>query len=80
LLDQGRPAVKELSMSKYMAVEAGYAAVDCAMQTFGAMGFTDELYLSEAFVALRKARVADGTKEILTRTIGKSLLSGDTAL
>jgi hypothetical protein len=24
--------------------------------------------------------VADGTKEILTRTIGKSLLSGDTAL
>jgi acyl-CoA dehydrogenase len=80
LLDQGRPAVKELSMSKYMAVEAGYAAVDCAMQTFGAMGFTDELYLSEAFVALRKARVADGTKEILTRTIGKILLAGDTAL
>jgi acyl-CoA dehydrogenase len=80
LLDQGKPAVKELSMAKYLSVEAGYASVDNAMQTFGAMGFTDELYLSEAFVALRKARVADGTKEILSRTIGKRLLSGDTDL
>lgn len=77
LLDRGQPAGKELSMSKYLCVEAGYAAVDTAMQTFGAMGFTDELGLAEAFVALRKARVADGTREILKRGVSKLMLAGD---
>jgi acyl-CoA dehydrogenase len=80
LLDRGEAAIKELSMAKAYAVQVGYRAVDRAMQTHGAMGFTNELGLTEAWHALRIVNVADGTNEILNRTIAQRLLKGDTAL
>jgi acyl-CoA dehydrogenase len=80
LLDQGEPAVKELSMAKAYSVQVGYRAVDRAMQTHGAMGFTNELGLHHAWHALRIVNVADGTNEILNRTVVQRLLKGDTEL
>jgi acyl-CoA dehydrogenase len=80
LLDRGERAIKELSMTKAYAVQAGYRAVDQAMQTHGAMGFTNELGLHEAWHALRVVNVADGTNEILRRTIVQRMLRGDVAL
>lgn len=80
LLDQGQAAVKELSMTKAYSVQVGYRAVDRAMQTHGAMGFTNELGLTEAWHALRIVNVADGTNEILYRTIAQRLLRGDTEI
>jgi acyl-CoA dehydrogenase len=77
LLDRGSPAIKELSMAKAYSVQVGYRAVDRAMQTHGAMGFTNELGLTEAWHALRIVNVADGTNEILNRTIAQRLLKGD---
>jgi alkylation response protein AidB-like acyl-CoA dehydrogenase len=80
LLDQGSAAVKELSMTKAYSVQVGYRAVDRAMQTHGAMGFTNELGLTEAWHSLRIVNVADGTNEILNRTIAQRLLKGDVEL
>jgi acyl-CoA dehydrogenase len=80
LLDQGAPAVKELAMAKAYSVQVGYRAVDRAMQTHGAMGFTNELGLHHAWHALRIVNVADGTNEILNRSIVQRLLKGDTEL
>ena len=80
LLDQGHRAVKELSMAKAYSVQAGVRAVDRAIQTFGALGFTNELGLTEAYHTLRVINVADGTNEILNRTIFQRLLGGDVAL
>jgi alkylation response protein AidB-like acyl-CoA dehydrogenase len=80
LLDQGGLAIKELSMAKAYSVEIGVRAVDRAMQVHGAMGFTNEMNLTEAWHALRAVNVADGTNEILRRTIAQRLLKGDTAL
>lgn len=80
LLDQGHAAVKELSMTKAYSVQVGYRAVDRAMQTHGAMGFTNEMGLTEAWHALRIVNVADGTNEILNRTIVQRLLKGDVEL
>jgi len=77
LLDQGEAAIKELSMTKKFSVQVGYRAVDQAMQTLGAMGFTNELGLTEAWHALRVVNVADGTNEILNRTISQRLFKGD---
>ncbi|ANK80443.1 MAG: hypothetical protein TEF_06270 [Rhizobiales bacterium NRL2] len=77
LLDSGAPAVKELSMTKAFSVEIGVKAVDRAMQTHGAMGFTNEVGLSEAWHNLRIINVADGTNEILRRTIVQRLMKGD---
>jgi acyl-CoA dehydrogenase len=80
LLDKGHPAVKELSMTKGYSVQIGFRAVDRAMQTHGAMGFTNELGLTDAWHALRVVNVADGPNEILNRTIAQRLLKGDTAV
>jgi acyl-CoA dehydrogenase len=80
LLDQGHRAIKELSMAKGYAVQAGVRAVDRAIQTFGALGFTTELGLTEAYHTLRIINVADGTNEILNRTIFQRLMGGDVAL
>ena len=77
LLDGGSPAVKELSMTKAYSVQVGFRAVDRAIQTHGAMGFTNELGLTEAWHSLRIVNVADGTNEILNRTIAQRLLKGD---
>ena len=67
-------------MAKTYSVKAGYAAVDQAMQTLGAMGFTNEIGLVEAWHALSIVNVADGTNEILNRTIAQRLLKGDVDL
>ena len=80
LLDQGAPAVKELAMTKAYSVQVGFKAVDRAMQTHGAMGFTNELGLHHAWHSLRIVNVADGTNEILNRSIVQRLLKGDTEL
>jgi alkylation response protein AidB-like acyl-CoA dehydrogenase len=80
LLDQGERAVKELSMTKAYSVQVGFRAVDRAIQIHGAMGFTNELGLTDAWHSLRVVNVADGTNEILNRTISQRLLKGDTEL
>ena len=73
-LDEGQRLKKEVAAMKYLAVRAGFDAVDRAMQTHGAIGFSNELGLTEAFKTMRKLRVADGTDEILLRTIGAELV------
>jgi acyl-CoA dehydrogenase len=44
------------------------------------MGLTNELGLTEAWHSLRIVNIADGTNEILNRTIAQRLLKGDTDL
>lgn len=80
LLDGGSRAIKELSMTKAYSVQVGLRAVDRAMQTHGALGFTNDLGLTEAWKALRVVNVADGSNEILNRMIARQLLRGDTDL
>ncbi|MBL4907988.1 MAG: acyl-CoA dehydrogenase, partial [Sneathiella sp.] len=80
LLDQGHPAVKELSMTKTYSVKVGLRAIDCAMQVHGAMGLTNELGLAEAWQYLRIINIADGSNEILNKTIAQRLLKGDVSL
>lgn len=77
LLDRGDKALKELSMAKAYSVQAGFRAVDRAIQTHGGMGLTNELGLVHAWQDLRIVSIADGTNEILTRMIAQRLLGGD---
>ena len=67
-------------MAKAYSVQVGYKAVDRAMQTHGAMGFTNEVGLHHAWHSLRIVNVADGTNEILNRGIVQRLLKGDVEL
>lgn len=77
LLDRGLPASKELAMTKCFAADAAKLATDRVMQVFGAMGFTNEMYLTDAYIAMRKITVADGSAEILRRLVAKRMLDGD---
>lgn len=80
LIDSGAAAQKELSMTKAFAVEAGVKAIDRVIQIHGAIGMTNEMHLTDAFITMRKINVADGTNEILRRQIVKHMLAGDLAL
>jgi len=77
LLDRGERAIKELSMAKAFSVEVCLRAVDRAIQTHGGMGLTNELGLVHAYNTLRIINIADGTNEILRRTIFQQLAKGD---
>jgi alkylation response protein AidB-like acyl-CoA dehydrogenase len=79
-LDEGGQGRKELAIAKVATTEAAVKIIDDAMQLHGAMGFTNELGLAEAWHIARAARVADGTSEILRRQIANRILAGDTAL
>jgi len=80
LLDRGLAARKEVSMTKAFAVQAATKAIDNVMQAHGAMGMTNELNLTEAYVTMRKLNIADGTNEILRRAIVRQMLDGDVSL
>jgi acyl-CoA dehydrogenase len=77
LLDSGDKALKELSMAKAYSVQAGFRAVDRAMQTHGGMGLTNEVGLVHAWHDLRIVNIADGTNEILNRMIAQRLFADD---
>lgn len=80
LLDQGQRAVKELSMAKAYSVQVALQAIDRAIQVHGGMGLTNEVGLAQAWQDVRIINIADGTNEILARTISQRLLAGDTEI
>lgn len=76
-LEQGEPAIKETAMIKAFATEAGFRTLDRCMQVFGGLGLTNELKLFDGWHQLRIVRIADGSAEIMRRTIAQRLLKGD---
>ena len=64
-------------MVKAHTTEASYQVLDDCMQVFGGMGFTNELHLYRAWHQSRISRVADGSAEIMQRTIANRILKGD---
>lgn len=75
LLDQGHRLTTELAIMKHQATRAGYIAMDRTMQAFGAIGMTNEMHYSENFLRLRMVNIADGSNEILKRTVSNNILS-----
>lgn len=75
-LDQGEQLRREVSMLKAYSTEMAVRAIDHAVQVHGAMGFTNELRLSEAWQQLRRTCVADGSSEIMRTQIVKALRAG----
>lgn len=80
LLDKGLAARKELSMTKAYAVQAGTLALDRVIQTHGAIAFTNEMWLTDAYKILRIVNIADGTNEILRRSVVNEMILGDVDL
>jgi acyl-CoA dehydrogenase len=76
-LDRGERAVAEMAMAKAFSVEACYRVFERAMQICGGMGLTNELGLYRGWHQARILKLADGSSEILRRTVAARLLEGD---
>jgi acyl-CoA dehydrogenase len=79
-LDQIGSAPLELAMAKSFATERCAQALDRIMQAHGAMGFTNELGIADAWQRVRRVCVADGSTEVLRRQIVKHLYRGESGL
>jgi acyl-CoA dehydrogenase len=76
-LTRGENARRELAMAKSYAVEMCTRVYDRCMQIHGAMGFTNELRFVDGWHQARSLQIADGSNEILRRTIVRELLNGN---
>jgi alkylation response protein AidB-like acyl-CoA dehydrogenase len=65
-----------MAMAKFFAGETGFRTLDRVIQTFGATGFTNELHLTDAFIALRRIRISDGSAEMMRRQVAGSIAKG----
>jgi acyl-CoA dehydrogenase len=77
--DAGQNTRREAAMAKLFATNAAVRIMDRAMQIHGGMGLTNELRLHDGWKTARAIRIADGTDEILRRTISRELLRGNLA-
>jgi acyl-CoA dehydrogenase len=76
-LDRGERAIGEMAMAKAFCVEACYRVYERSMQICGGMGLTNEVGLYRGWHQARILKLADGSSEILRRTIANRLLAGD---
>jgi acyl-CoA dehydrogenase len=75
--ERGEAAVKETAIIKAFATEAGFRTIDRCMQVLGGIGLSNDAKLYDAWHQLRTVRIADGSAEIMRRTIARRLLRGD---
>ena len=73
-LDQGQDVRTEVSMIKVYATEMAWEVLDNAMQTFGAMGMTQELPLQQMAAQIRLMRIYDGPSEVHRWVVARKLL------
>jgi acyl-CoA dehydrogenase len=78
--DAGADVRAEMAMIKLYATNMANRVFDRVIQVHGGMGVTNELHFTEGYHTVRTIRIADGTDEILRRTIAKELLAGRIAL
>ena len=63
-IDQGRDNLKELSMAKYFATEAGTKCADLAIQVHGGWGFMNDCPVSRYYRDNRICTIGDGSSQI----------------
>ena len=71
-IDMGEAGVNEVNMVKLFTTEMASRVIDRCMQVHGAMGLTNELKLYDAWHQARLARIADGSSEILRKSVASS--------
>ena len=76
-IDRGEKVDKQLAMVKAHSCEVGFQILDRCVQIHGGMGLVNETRFHDGWHALRVARVADGTSEIMRRNVARAVLGGD---
>lgn len=73
MMDNGKLPIKEASMAKAYAAEAGLRAASKAIQIHGAYGLAEEFRMERYFRDARMYTIENGTTETQKLTIGKEL-------
>jgi len=74
MLDKGKIPIKEASIAKAYATEAGVRIASKAIQVHGAVGLSDEFPVERYFRDARIYTIPDGTTEIQKLIIGREVL------
>lgn len=73
-IDAGDEARTQVSMIQVFATEMAWEVIDHAMQTFGAMGMTEELQLQQMANETLLMRIYEGPGEVHSWVIARDLL------
>lgn len=73
MMDQvgAKEARKEIAMIKVLVPQMAAKVIDRAIQAHGAMGFTNDTFLSRAWAYARTTQMADGPDEVHAETVAK---------
>lgn len=71
-VDQGRDNLKELSMAKYHATEAGTKCADLAIQVHGGWGYMEDCPVSRYYRDNRVCTIGDGSSQIQKLLIARA--------
>lgn len=77
-LDEGERGTRNMAMVKAYTTEMCCRVYDRCMQVFGGMGLTNETKLYDGWHQSRIVRIADGSGEIMRKTISSYLFKGET--
>lgn len=73
---RGQRISTEAAMAKLQGTEAGFAAVDAAVQLWGGMGITSGTVVERLYREIRPMRIYEGATEVQKSIIGRQLLRG----
>lgn len=74
LFDAGLPAGEAANMAKYLASQAGYRALNAAIQAHGGNGLADEYGLADLWSIVRLQQIAPVSTEMVLNHIGQHTL------
>ena len=75
LYDAGIPSGEASNMAKYLAANAGYRALDAAIQTHGGNGLADEYGLADLWSIVRLQKIAPVSTEMVLNHIAQHTLN-----
>jgi hypothetical protein len=74
LFDTGRPCGREANAAKLLAADAGFAACDAALQTFGGFGYAKEFYVERLWREVRLYKIAPVSQQMALNYLAEHVL------
>ncbi len=74
LFDHGRPCGREANAAKLLAADAGFAACDAALQTFGGFGYAKEFYVERLWREVRLYKIAPISQQMALNYLAEHVL------
>ena len=74
LFDRGEPCGAEANAAKLLAADAGFAACDAALQTFGGRGYRKDYHVERLWREVRLYGIVPVTQELVLNYLSEHVL------